>query len=248
VKVFPKFPYPLKADLSVVEDKDVVTVSFPWLAYRFYAPIFEKAASLLIKSFGVKILEEPPVTQMTSSAWTKRLAVEGKNAGYVANLVKQGFERLGVPLRFQGTEMPVKDSHVEKFVKIVTAEEVKKEQKKQREIKDRIVPYVDRPLLYVQLFPETLEKVKDKIEEFVKEKGLKGGQFVPARGYMKSYIVGDARTMAGFENRVVLAKELSCLTGVEAEIPEPVVGIYETKVSGGNTRVCVRIPNRGTGR
>jgi len=41
VKVFPKFPYPLKADLSVVEDKDVVTVSFPWLAYRFYAPIFE---------------------------------------------------------------------------------------------------------------------------------------------------------------------------------------------------------------
>jgi len=242
VKVFPKFPYPLKADLSVVEDKDVVTVSFPWLAYRFYAPIFEKAASLLIKSFGAKIVEEPPVTQMTSSAWTKRLAVEGKNAGYVANLVKQGLERLGVPLRFQGTEMPVKDSHVDKFVKIVTAEEVKKEQKKQREIKDRIVPYVDRPLLYVQLFPETLEKVKDKIEQFVKEKGLKGGQFVPARGYVKSYIGGDARTMAGFENRVVLAKELALRTGVEAEIPEPVVGIYETKVSGGNTRVCVRIP------
>jgi len=48
--------------------------------------------------------------------------------------------------------------------------------------------------------------------------------------------------MAGFENRVILAKELSLRTEVEAEIPEPVVGIYETKVSGGNTRVCVRIP------
>ena len=90
-KVFPKFPYPIRADLSV-EDKDVVVVSFPWLAYRFYAPLFENVASLLLKSFKGKVMEEPLPAQASSSVWTKRIKVEGdeKTRLYVANLVKQG--------------------------------------------------------------------------------------------------------------------------------------------------------------
>ncbi len=242
-KVFPKFPYPIKADLSV-EEKDVVTVSFPWLAYRFYAPIFEKTVRLLVKSFKAKVVEEPPVTQMTSSAWTKRVVVEGENKNYAANLVKQGLEKLGIPVRFEGKEREIKPSHLEKFVRIVSdiTPQKKERSKGFDEIKDRIVPYNDRPFLYVQLFPQTLERVKDKIEEFVKEKNLKGGQFVPGRGYMKSYIIGDSKTMASFESRVALAKELSEKTGVGVEIPKPKVGLYKTKDSSGNMRFCVRIP------
>lgn len=240
-RVFPKFPYPLKADLSVVEDKDVVTINFPWLAYRFYAPIFERTAKLLVSKLGAKIASEPAETKMTASAWTKKLTVEGKNKDYVANLVRQGLTGLGFEVRFRGKEMPIKESHVEKFKKIVT--EVPKEEKSfaKSEIKDRIIPYNDRPLLYIQLLPETYEKVKDKIAQFVEENDLKGGQFVQGRGYMKSYIIGSAENMAGFENRVKLAQNLSQLCGIPAEIPKPIVGIYDTKVAGAS-RVCVRIP------
>lgn len=240
-RVFPKFPYPLKADLSVVEEDDVVTINFPWLAYRFYAPIFERTAKLLVTKLGAKIASEPAETRLTSSAWTKKLTVEGENKDYVANLVRQGLSELGFEVRFRGKEMPIKESHVEKFKKIVT--EVPKEEKSfvKSEIKDRIVPYNDRPLLYIQLLPETYEKVKDKIAQFVEENNLKGGQFVQGKGYMKSYIIGDAESMAGFENRVKLAQNLSNLCGIPAEIPKPIVGIYDTKVAGAS-RVCVRIP------
>ncbi len=240
-RVFPKFPYPLKADLSIVDDKDVVTINFPWLAYRFYAPIFERIAKLLVAKLGAKIASEPAETKMTSSAWTKKLTIEGENKDYVANLVRQGLTELGFEVRFRGKEMPIKETHVEKFKKIVT--ETPKEEKSyvKSEVKDRIVPYNDRPLLYVQLLPETYEKVKDKIAQFVEENNLKGGQFVHGRGYMKSYIIGSAENMAGFENRAKLAESLSQACGVPAEISKPVVGIYDTKVAGA-FRVCVRIP------
>jgi hypothetical protein len=241
-RVFPKFPYPLKADLSVVEDDDVVTINFPWLAYRFYAPIFEKTAKLLVKKLGARILNEPPETKLTASAWTKKLVVEGENKNYVANLVSQGLKELGFDVNFRGKETPIKKSHIEKFKKVVTTAEEKPAPKKKAEIKDQIVPYNDKPLIYIQLFPETADKVKDKVAEFVEEKGLKGGQFVSGRGYMKSYIIGDASTMAGFENRVKLAEELSQACGVPAELSEPVVGIYDMKDPAGNTRVCVRVP------
>jgi len=94
----------------------------------------------------------------------------------------------------------------------------------------------------VQLLPETYEKVKDEVAKFAVENKLKGGQFVPGRGYMKSYIIGSASTMAGFENRIALAEKLSKAIGVPAEIPAPVVGIYETKDMAGNRLVCVRMP------
>lgn len=244
VRVFPKFPYPLKTDLSVVEDKDVVIVNFPWLAYRFYAPVFENVISLLVKSFKAKVKEEPSVNQETYSTWTKRIVSEDERKEYVANLVRKGLEKaINGEVRFRGKETEIKDSHVDKFVRIVTNVQFRKEtQKEKKEVKDRIVPYIDRPFLYVQLLPETYEKVKDEVAKFAVENKLKGGQFVPGRGYMKSYIIGSASTMAGFENRIALAEKLSKAIGVPAEIPAPVVGIYETKDATGNRRVCVRMP------
>ncbi|MGB4026769.1 MAG: hypothetical protein WBK47_00250 [Acetomicrobium sp.] len=248
-KVFPKFPYPLRADLSV-EDKDVVVVSFPWLAYRFYAPLFENVASLLLKSFKGKVMEEPLPAQASSSVWTKRIKVEGdeKTRLYVANLVKQGLESVGnFSIRFDAKEAKLKDSHISKFARIVTdfKDERKKKEHVKRTIKDRIVPYNDSRLIYVQLLPKTYEKKKDEIKKFAEEKGLKGGEFVPNTrlGYYKSYIVGSSKSMKGLEERIRFARELSERTGIDLEISKPAVEIYETKDASGNTRVCVRIPN-----
>lgn len=242
--VFPKFPYPLKADLSVVEDKDVVTVNLPWLAYRFYAPVFENVISLLVKSFKAKIKEAPNVNQETYSTWTKKIVSEDERKEYVANLVKKGLEKaINGEVRFRGKEIEIKNSHIDKFVRIATDVQFKKEtQKEKKEVKDRIVPYIDRPFLYVQLLPESYEKVKDEVLKFTVDNKLKGGQFVPGRGYMKSYIIGSASTMAGFENRIILAEKLAQAIGVPVEIPAPVAGIYETKDTAGNKRVCVRMP------
>ncbi len=246
-KVFPKFPYPLRTDMSAMEDKDVVAISFPWLAYRFYAPLFNNIASLLIKSFKGKVIEEPAPTRVTSSTWTKRIAIEGdeRTRKYVANLVIQGLKAVGnFDARTNVQEVKLKDSHIEKFARIATHFEYGKPARKQftGEIKDRVVPYNDNRLIYIQLLPETYENKKEEVKKFVEEHGLKGGEFVQARGYYKSYIIGSADTMAGFEERIRFARELSERIGAELDISKPVVEIYDTGDASGNTRLCVRIP------
>mgnify|MGYP000874435819 FL=1 len=241
-RVFPKLPY-LRMNFDIIESKDMVVFDFPWLVYRFYAPIFIRTEQFLMKEFGAKVRKEPFAAKITSSAWNKALYVEGKKKSYAANLIRQGFNELGINVQFYGVEMPIEESCVERFKKfIMTEEELPRKRQQDKEIKDMIVPCSDKPCLYVQLLPETYEKVKDQVAQFVKEKKLKGGQFTQEKDCMKSYIFGGASNMAVLENRIELAEELSFKTGVPAEITVPIIEIYETKDSAGNTRVCMRIP------
>lgn len=241
-RVFPKLPY-LRMNFDIIESKDIVVFGFPWLAYRFYAPIFIRTEKFLMKEYDVQVRKEPFATKITSSAWNKELYVKGEKKSYVANLVRQGMKELGINVQFYGVEVPVEKNDVEKFKKFITTEEEFVQRRQQEKvIRDMIVPCNDKPCLYVQLLPGTHEKVKDQVVQFVKEKNLKGGQFVQKKGCVESHIFGDASNMAVLEDRIILAEELSLKTGVPAEITAPVIEIYETKDAAGNVRVCMRIP------
>ena len=253
-KVFPKFPYPLKGTaVSVIEEEKAVKVNVPWLMYRFYAPIFEKLVSFLVSRCKGKFTKDVPDTQMTRNVWTKEITIEAndKQKAYLVSLIKSGMQGIGIPCYAKGKEMELDAEHVKKLVDYLC--DIKFEKAKaSRELKvqDRIVPYASKKLIYIQLLPETFEKVKDAVAAFVFDNNLIGGEFNfnERQNYYRTYIIGEGDAWEKVQGKLEIANalhdEILKQTGIDVpvDMPEVEIQVYRSRDQAGNPRVCVKVP------